>query len=264
MNNDPSGQVQPRGQQRVSHHQQPKDSFITFSPFSPTPPSPTSTCGAERSCWRTWGWTLANRQGEGRGRTYSSSGGSRRPLKEEKRKQIKGSWPSPGEGTAGLGVGGPHVALPSLTGSPRSPLLPGAPGLPCRKEGWSQRGRELGTCAVWVLWDVWYPWGKGGCGAMRCEGWWLSMEQWVHRRGYSHSCLQVLGPPSHPSLQGSHGSQEGPGWRAKGRCALARATPRPWVSLLSQLPSSPALTRGPLSPGLPGRPASPCGERGGE
>lgn len=31
-----------------------------------------------------------------------------------------------------------------------------------------------------------------------------------------------------------------------------------------RVPSSPALTRGPLSPGLPGRPASPCGERGGE
>lgn len=106
INNDPSGQAQPRGQQRVSHHEQPKDSFITFSPFHPTPPSPTSTCGAERNCWRTWGWTLVNGQGEGRGRTYSLSWGSRRPLKEEQGKQIKGSWPSPREGTAGLGVGG--------------------------------------------------------------------------------------------------------------------------------------------------------------
>lgn len=30
------------------------------------------------------------------------------------------------------------------------------------------------------------------------------------------------------------------------------------------MPTSPALTRGPLSPGLPGRPASPCGKRWGE
>lgn len=30
------------------------------------------------------------------------------------------------------------------------------------------------------------------------------------------------------------------------------------------VPTSPALTRGPLSPGLPGRPASPCGDRGSE
>lgn len=50
-----------------------------------------------------------------------------------------------------------------------------------------------------------YPWGKGGCGAMRCEGW------WAHKKGYSHSCLQGLGPPSHPSPQGGHGNQEGPG-----------------------------------------------------
>lgn len=35
-------------------------------------------------------------------------------------------------------------------------------------------------------------------------------------------------------------------------------------SLSCRVPSSPALTRGPLSPGFPGRPASPCGERGGE
>lgn len=62
-----------------------------------------------------------------------------------------------------------------------------------------------------------YPWDKGGCRAMGCEGWWVSMEQWVHTRGYSHSCLQVLGPPSHPSPRGGHGSQAGPGWRAMGR-----------------------------------------------
>lgn len=31
-----------------------------------------------------------------------------------------------------------------------------------------------------------------------------------------------------------------------------------------RVPASPALTRGPLSPGLPGRPASPCGDRDGE
>lgn len=66
-----------------------------------------------------------------------------------------------------------------------------------------------------------------GCGAVSCEGWWVSMEPWAHTRGYSHSCLQVLGPPGHPSPRGGHGSQGGPGWGAKGGCALVGATPKP-------------------------------------
>lgn len=157
MNNDPSGQAKPRGQQRVSHHQHPKHSFITFSPFPPTPPSPASTCGAERSCWSTWGWTSALGQGEEGGRTYSSSWGSRKSLKEGQEKQIRDS---PGEGTAGSRVGATH----GLTGSPRSPLLPGAPGLPCRKDGWNQRGREWESCGVWVQWDLGYPAVRVGIG----------------------------------------------------------------------------------------------------
>lgn len=99
---------------------------------------------------------------------------------------------------------------------------------------------------------------------MGCVGWRVSTGQWAHARWYSHSCLQDLGPLGHPSPRGGHGSRGGPGWRAERVCVLAGATSRPLGISPASGYHGPALTLGPLSPGLPGRPASPCGERGGE
>lgn len=51
----------------------------------------------------------------------------------------------------------------------------------------------------------------------------------------------------------------------RGRVCVSRSHPEATGHLACpRVPASPALTRGPLSPGLPGRPASPCGNRDGE
>lgn len=63
--------------------------------------------------------------GKGEGTAYSSSWGSRRALKEKRANLLMRS---------GVYWGGGADLAPgwvSLTGSPRSPLVPGAPGMPC-------------------------------------------------------------------------------------------------------------------------------------
>lgn len=169
--------------------------------------------------------------GKGEGTAYSSSWESRGALKEKRGNVLMGPgvcW----RGGAELAPG-----WVSLTGSPRSPLVPGAPGMPCG-EGWVRRGKGYPWGGVPRGWG--YSWGKGVPWALMC---------W-----HSHFCLQDLGLRVRPSLQGGHGIQAAPGM---GRCVL------PWATQGHQgLPqpralTSPALTRGPLSPGLPGTPASP-------
>lgn len=54
--------------------------FVTFSPFSPAPPSPASTCGAERG--RQSRHPPRQQGKRGLGRSYCSSRGSRRSLRE--------------------------------------------------------------------------------------------------------------------------------------------------------------------------------------
>ena len=116
----------------------------------PSPPSPLLLRAPRRPVGQR-GAVRAHRAGHQRAgrerggdRTYGSSWGSGRPLKERRGNWVKGSWRSPGD-QGWLQGRGQARGPTSLTGSPRSPLLPGAPGLPCRKEGRGEGRRGQGT-----------------------------------------------------------------------------------------------------------------------
>lgn len=90
--------------------------------------------------------------GKGEGTAYSSSWESRGALKEKRGNVLMGPgvcW----RGGAELAPG-----WVSLTGSPRSPLVPGAPGMPCG-EGWVRRGKGYPGGGVPRGWC--YSWDKG-------------------------------------------------------------------------------------------------------